>query len=776
MPNERILILEDHPELLKEISAVLAEAGYVTQSVTGCAEALELIRQSPFDLLLADVFLPDGSGIDTFQQMRQLRPELAGVVITVHSTWELAQDALRAGFVSFLVKPIVPEQLLAAVVSALEQEKLRHENVRLRALVPLYELSRAFMSTVALPDLLHQIVNTVRQETHAQVVSLMMLDDDQRSLRIAAAAGLPSDIVSTQKRMLGNGIAGRVAQTGEPLLIAEGVPIDPAIRKAMTKPEILSALCVPLKLRDRVIGVLNLSRAHGNESFTRADLELATVFAGQAAIAIDKTRLIAGLQQLSDLSQRLARAVDLDDVCQIILNAPIEIVNARGTALRITTPPLERAVGLDGLRLPLVNLATIAESFSVEDAVGWLTLPLRYGDKLLGGLWICLAATTPPIEEQLGSLRTLAHVAGAVIESHRLRLRETQAFREVDRAMRDDLNLSDLLERLLKEIIEVCNAEGGTIFRWNNERTHLSVWMAQGVSVSADTAQAILNGTEPRRRFDAVLNGYWLAAPLAIGNRTEGLIVLMRSHTRGDFRTPHVDLLSTLSSAAALVIRNAQLYARSEEAAIAEERTRIAREIHDGLAQNLSYLVLKIGVAQKLATQGKDRELKKELNAISDQLRRDARDVRRIIFALRPVDIETIGFLAALQKFIKEFGTVHDLEIAFNVVGDCNHLPPKLETALFRLTQEALNNVRKHAQAKQVSIDLQVDQRGATLNVRDDGLGFDLQSALAAARARGSVGIVQMRERAERAGGTFVIETAPGKGTAIQVKLPLREM
>jgi signal transduction histidine kinase len=231
-----------------------------------------------------------------------------------------------------------------------------------------------------------------------------------------------------------------------------------------------------------------------------------------------------------------------------------------------------------------------------------------------------------------------------------------------------------------------------------------------------------------------------------------------------------------LSSAAALVIRNAQLYARSEEAAIAEERTRIAREIHDGLAQNLSYLVLKIGVAQKLATQGKDRELKKELNAISDQLRRDARDVRRIIFALRPVDIETLGFLAALQKFIKEFGTVHDLEIAFNVVGDCNHLPPKLETALFRLTQEALNNVRKHAQAKQVSIDLQVDQRGASLNVRDDGLGFDLQSALAAARARGSVGIVQMRERAERAGGTFVIETAPGKGTAIRVKLPLREM
>jgi signal transduction histidine kinase len=93
------------------------------------------------------------------------------------------------------------------------------------------------------------------------------------------------------------------------------------------------------------------------------------------------------------------------------------------------------------------------------------------------------------------------------------------------------------------------------------------------------------------------------------------------------------------------------------------------------------------------------------------------------------------------------------------------------------LTQEALNNIRKHAQAKHVWVDLTFDERrAATLGVRDDGRGFQVESALAAAHNRGSVGVVQMRERAERAGGTFSLESAPGKGTRIQVQLPIREM
>ncbi|MCI0477533.1 MAG: response regulator, partial [Anaerolineales bacterium] len=136
MANEKILVLEDHAPLRAQLERALADAGFQAQSVGTGAAALALARREIFDLLIADVFLPDGSGIEFFRQVRALAPDIAGVVITGHSTWELAVEALNAGFVGFLVKPMVTEQLVAAVVNALEQEKLRRENARLRAVVP----------------------------------------------------------------------------------------------------------------------------------------------------------------------------------------------------------------------------------------------------------------------------------------------------------------------------------------------------------------------------------------------------------------------------------------------------------------------------------------------------------------------------------------------------------------------------------------------------------------------------------------------------------------
>jgi signal transduction histidine kinase/FixJ family two-component response regulator len=757
---------------------VLTEADYQVHLARTCAEALSFAQQTPLDLLIADVFLPDGSGIETFRQMRLLRPELAGIVVTGHSTWELALEALRAGIAGFLVKPIVPEQLLAAVLGALEQEHLRRENARLRALVPLYELSRAFMGTVALKDVLQQIVTTVRQETKAEIVSLMLLDDNPNELRIAASAGLPDEIAETQRLMLGTGIAGYVAQTGEPLILTDGLALEPQVRQAMTKPDVGSALSVPLKLRGHVIGVLNVSRLRGAQPFTHADLEFATVFAGQAAIAIDQTRLITEVRQLSEISQQLARTVDLEEACAVILHAPIDMIGARGTALWIidgTRAPMFRSLGLDNAELPTIDIAGIREAFNSEPDVSWLTLPIQHGEKVLGALTMRLTTRSLPGEERMGTLRTFAHLAGATIESHRLRAREAQAFREVDRAVRADLNMRDLLDRLLNEMIETCQAEGGVIFLRDSEQEKYEPCAMRNVEDPLVLIPAVQQH-QTYQFIDSTTNRYALSMPLTTGNRMQGVAVLVRPVAQGEFRIQQIELLSTLASAAALAVRNAQLYARSEEAAIAEERTRIAREIHDGLAQDLAYLVLKIGVAQKLSAQNKDRELRKELNDISDQLRRNARDIRRIIFALRPVEIETQGFMPALTRYVKEFAKVNDIEVVLNTQGDFAHLGPKLETALFRLTQETLNNIRKHAQAKHAWIDLTIEPAvSVRLDVRDDGIGFDLDQALEAAQTRGSVGIIQMRERAERAGGTFAILTAPKQGTRVQITLPIRE-
>jgi signal transduction histidine kinase len=418
----------------------------------------------------------------------------------------------------------------------------------------------------------------------------------------------------------------------------------------------------------------------------------------------------------------------------------------------------------------------LAQFATSQDATRVL-LPLQHGDKLLGALQVRLPSPAAASEERLGALRTLAHTASAVIESLSLRARQVGAFQEVDHALRADLNLQQLLNRLLTEMISACEADGGAIFLRAAHSERLETWSAIRFSDGDALAQTIWRAHHAQvlDHADAPAQSF-VGAPLLIGGRAEGAVVLTRATAFGKFTHRHAEWLATLASTAALVVRNAQLYARSEEAAIIEERTRIAREIHDGLAQDLTYLVLKISAAQKLASHGKEKELRKELDEISNQLRRDMRDVRHTIFALRPLDIETEGFLPALEKFTKEFGMTTEIELRLTVQGDADRLAPKMETALFRLTQEALNNIRKHARAQHVWITLNFDDpRAAMLDVRDDGVGFDLEKASQAARARGSVGLVQMRERAERAGGSFSITTAPGKGTEIHVELPTRE-
>ncbi|MBI3537562.1 MAG: GAF domain-containing protein [Chloroflexi bacterium] len=773
MPNERILILEDHADLRAEAKQILAGAGYRVETAESGADAMLVARRAAFDVLLADVYLPDGTGMEIFQKLRALHPDLAGIVMTGFSTWEVAMDALRAGFVSFLVKPFVPEQLVTAIVSALEQEKLRRENARLNALVPLYEVSRAFMGMIELDELLNKIVVTAQKESRAETVSLMLLDDDRRELRIAAAVGLPRAVIETQRIALGEGIAGRVAQRGEPLMLAEGLPLDPEVQRAMGKPEILSALSLPLTTRAQVIGVLNLSRKRGAEPFTLAALEFATVLASQAAVAIEQTRLIKQFAQLSEISQRLARAADLDQVIKEIIAAPALVVNARGAVLWLNdgavNPKSFPSASLANIPIPPIGSERAARDSDSQ----WLTLTLKSGEKILGALQVCFKTNTPPSEDRIGLLQTLAHSAAAVIETQRLRERETQAFREVDRAVRADLNVRQLLDRLMQQMIGVCEAHGGAIFLWDDARNRIELWVASGDAPNEELVRTVIHSGNARL-YTEPINA--IAAPLVVGTRVVGAAMLTRARGEKNFEPRHADLLSALTSSAALIVRNAQLYARSEEAAITEERTRIAREIHDGLAQDLSLMVLKVSLAMRWMEKGDAQELKRELLELSEQMRRDAREVRRVIFALRPPEIEALGFVPALEKFVREFGLSNELKTHLQVRGESGAFSPKLETALFRLTQESLNNIRKHAQAQNAWIELEFRAGSAHLSARDDGAGFEIEKVLHAAQARGSVGLRQMRERAERAGGKFSIESAPGSGTRIQIELPIKEI
>lgn len=226
------------------------------------------------------------------------------------------------------------------------------------------------------------------------------------------------------------------------------------------------------------------------------------------------------------------------------------------------------------------------------------------------------------------------------------------------------------------------------------------------------------------------------------------------------------DNTKTLSSS--LIMRDVTSR-RERDAILEEDRARIARDLHDGVAQILYLLALKADIAAGQIAHDPG-QVEAELKEIGRRSRQVIREVRRTIFALRPLDWSSEGFLPALRGFVKDFAEHLNWQASFRSSDDNLVIPDRLQPTVFRLVQESLNNVAKHATAKQVWIDIeQVDERSRlSLSIRDDGLGFNSGST----SGRG-MGLQQMKKRAEAVGGTFSIHSQANSGTTITAQIPL---
>ncbi len=210
---------------------------------------------------------------------------------------------------------------------------------------------------------------------------------------------------------------------------------------------------------------------------------------------------------------------------------------------------------------------------------------------------------------------------------------------------------------------------------------------------------------------------------------------------------------------------------RSEAEAIDAERRRIAHEIHDGVAQSLAGLRFKSALWSHLAD-GAPPGMRAALDELQAALIAAIVDLRRAIFALRPVDLDALGFFPALAQLVSDFGDQNRLIACLEVAGSQDVLPAVYELPLFRIIQESLNNIGQHAAASSVLVRLTVDEAsGVVVTVRDDGRGFD-PSLLGPTDRAGHFGLRQMRERILSRGGTMDIRSAPGLGTELVIFLP----
>jgi PAS domain S-box-containing protein len=210
---------------------------------------------------------------------------------------------------------------------------------------------------------------------------------------------------------------------------------------------------------------------------------------------------------------------------------------------------------------------------------------------------------------------------------------------------------------------------------------------------------------------------------------------------------------------------------RSETEAIEAERLRIAHEIHDGVAQNLAGLRFKSALWSHLADSAPP-AMRAALEELQSVLFISIDDIRRAIFALRPMDLESLGFLPALNQLVTDFGDQYQLSTRLDVSPPQVTLPSSYELPLFRIIQEGLNNINQHARASSVLVHLAVDATGCvTLSLQDNGSGFD-PSLISAPDHFRHFGLRQMRERILELGGTLDIRSAISQGTELLITLP----
>ncbi|MBN2148633.1 MAG: GAF domain-containing sensor histidine kinase [Anaerolineales bacterium] len=269
--------------------------------------------------------------------------------------------------------------------------------------------------------------------------------------------------------------------------------------------------------------------------------------------------------------------------------------------------------------------------------------------------------------------------------------------------------------------------------------------------------------------------------PLRAGLDTYG--VLLFAHPDVNFFTQAGrELLDIISHQSVIAIQNARLYSDLEQEKermleIQEEaRKKLARDLHDGPTQSVAAIAMRLNFARRLM----DKDVKatsEELTKIEELARRTTKEIRHMLFTLRPLVLESQGLEAALEAMAEKMSETYGQNVIIEADPQLiDRLEIGKQTVIFYIAEEAVNNARKHAQASQILVRLKpLDADLGLLEIKDNGVGFDVNTVDASYDQRGSLGMVNMRERAELVNGVLHIDSVIGKGTRIQVLIPATE-
>jgi PAS domain S-box-containing protein len=468
--------------------------------------------------------------------------------------------------------------------------------------------------------------------------------------------------------------------------------------------------------------------------------------------------------------------------------------------------------GIEGLVVRTGQAINIADTRQHEHYVPFsdqwparsaLIVPMRIGQRIMG---VLDAESSEPDHFSLDDqqlLQALADQAAIALENARLFAAEQVAreqantLREATAALTSTLELNQVLDRILTHLAQVVTYDSACVFLWDGAWLQAvagrgSVLQEQMIGQRYPIDHHLLlevDGTGHSLMLVNALQGLnslhgvpgWMSIPLIVRGEVIGYLTLdsrrATAYTQAEFA-----LAQAFANQAAVAIQNARLFeqvraGREQLQSLSHrlverqesERRHIAREIHDEASQALTSLMVGLRLLEREADQpqaiaARVSELKRMTDNVLENLHRLAMD-------LRPASLDYLGLVAALRQHIQSFNRQHGhlTTAQFEAIAfDQERLPSLVETTLYRIAQEALTNVARHAQATQVDVLLKRRGERLVMIIEDNGVGFDVETMVQKQR----LGLVGMRERAEMMDGSLAIESVPGAGTTIYVEVP----
>ncbi len=377
------------------------------------------------------------------------------------------------------------------------------------------------------------------------------------------------------------------------------------------------------------------------------------------------------------------------------------------------------------------------------------------------------------------------------------RTRELTTLLQVSRDVTSNLSLDIVLHEILDKLKTVVRYSNATICRLEGDTFYsIADWEGMRENLGLDIRFSALNFIDQRVmmtrkpliigdvhkddtdvaidfRAQASHNLYtyyksvrnWMRVPLIFKSSITGLLTL-HYHEPNYYTSRHADLAMAFAEHAAIAIENARLFEKARDLAAMEERQKLARELHDSVSQALYGIVLGTRTARKLLSRDPDR-IGEPLDYISSLAEAGLAEMRALIFALRPESLQLEGLIAALTKQCDAVRSRHQL-VVNSIFPPEPDIPIEIKEVFYRVAQEALHNIVKHARATVVELRLETRQNRVFLSIHDDGTGFDTDRDYP-----GHLGLISMRERVENAGGCFKLESTPGKGTSIEASITL---